>query len=71
MSKIKFTTVSIPKPLYEKIEKFLEGTGFGTVSSFVNFLLRDIVSSGDLNKEGDPDVTEKIRQRLKRMGYIQ
>ena len=70
MSKIKFTTISIPKPLYEKIEKFLEGTGFGTVSSFVNYVLRDIVSSGELDEEGDPDVTEKIRRRLKRLGYI-
>ena len=36
----KFMTVSIPKPLYEKIEKRVEGAGFTSVSDYVTYVLR-------------------------------
>ncbi len=36
----KFTTVSIPAPLFKKIEERIKGTGFTSVSSYVTYVLR-------------------------------
>ncbi len=44
MEKKKFTTVSIPGPLFKKIEERIKGTGFTSVSSYVTYVLREIVS---------------------------
>ena len=66
----KFTTVSIPTPLFRKLGKVIKGTGFPSVSSFVTFVMREVVLGG---KEGEPFSTkdkEKITQRLKELGYL-
>ncbi|HHC19144.1 MAG TPA: CopG family transcriptional regulator, partial [Euryarchaeota archaeon] len=41
----KYTTVSIPVQLYEKIKKLIEGTGFKSVSDYVTFVLREVIAS--------------------------
>ncbi|MHA1197246.1 MAG: CopG family transcriptional regulator, partial [Promethearchaeota archaeon] len=33
--KVEYTTVSIPKPLADKIKERMKGTGFSSVSSYV------------------------------------
>ena len=38
----KFTTISIPMPLAEKIKKRIEGTGFTSLSSYVTYEERDV-----------------------------
>ena len=42
-----FTTISIPKPLAKKIEHRIKGTGFSSLSSYVTYLLREIISKGE------------------------
>ena len=44
----KYTTVSIPKPLYDKIKARIEGTGFTSVSDYVTYVLREVLASRDL-----------------------
>jgi Arc/MetJ-type ribon-helix-helix transcriptional regulator len=66
----KFTTVSIPAPLFKKIEKRIKGTGFPSVSSFVAFVMREVILS---REESDPFSTkdrEKIKERLEKLGYL-
>ena len=41
----KYTTVSIPKPLYDKIKELIKDTGFTSVSDYVTYVLREIVAS--------------------------
>ena len=43
--KVEYTTVSIPKPLAEKIKERMKGTGFSSVSSYVIYILRQVLSS--------------------------
>ena len=43
--KVDYTTVSIPKPLVEKIKERMKGTGFPSVSSYVTYVLRQVISS--------------------------
>jgi Arc/MetJ-type ribon-helix-helix transcriptional regulator len=69
----KYTTVSIPRPLYEKIKKQIEGTGFTSVSDYVTYVLREVLAS--IEEEDKEDVfskeeEEKIKARLRALGYI-
>lgn len=65
-------TIKLPKPLYDKLKKVIEGTGYGSVTEFVVFVLRDLLASKDI--EESPQLTEKeiaaIRRRLKNLGYL-
>ena len=66
----KFTTVSIPAPLFRKLEKMLEGTGFPSVSSFVAFVMREVVLSGKKKEPFSTKDREKIMERLEKLGYV-
>ena len=65
---MKYTTVSIPRPLNDKIKKFIKKTGFASTSAFVTFILREIL----LEKKGKPSGLgeEKIKEHLKALGYL-
>jgi len=68
----KYTTISIPTPLAEKIKKRIEGTGFTNVSSYVTYVLREIISGMD--EETDEAFTkedeERVKERLRALGYL-
>jgi metal-responsive CopG/Arc/MetJ family transcriptional regulator len=70
MSKDK-VTLKIPRPLYNKLKRIIEDTGFSSVNEFVVYVLRDIVA---LSKEEDEELsTEEVRlikERLKNLGYL-
>ena len=68
------TTVSIPRPLFDKIKQRIVGTGFNSVSSYITYLLRQVISRLEMEKESK-DVfnkkdEEEIRKRLKALGYL-
>ena len=70
----KYTTVSIPRVLHERIEELLEGkSGFKSVSDYVTYILREIVEMHETNRSPAPftssDVAQ-IRERLKALGYL-
>ena len=44
-SKVKYGTISLPLPLIEKIQRRIKGTGMPSVSAYVSFVLRQILSS--------------------------
>ena len=70
-NKVEYGTISLPLPLIEKIKLKIEGTGMSSVSSYVAFVLRQILSSETLNKESfNKEEEEKIRNRLRSLGYI-
>ena len=67
----KFTTVSIPTPLFKKIEERIKGTGFTSVSSYVTYVLREIIAEDE--KEEEPfskEDEERVKERLRALGYL-
>jgi Arc/MetJ-type ribon-helix-helix transcriptional regulator len=68
----KFTTISIPTHLADKIKKRIEGTGFTNLSSYVTYVLREIISNMDeerteaFSKEDEA----KVKERLRALGYL-
>ena len=73
MDKSKYTTVSIPRPLYERIKSLIKDTGFKSVSDYVTYILREVVSMHESEKyveELSGEELEEIKRRLKSLGYI-
>lgn len=68
----KYTTISIPTPLAEKIKKRIQGTGFTSLSSYVTYVLREVISG--IEEESEEAFTkedeEKVRERLRALGYL-
>jgi metal-responsive CopG/Arc/MetJ family transcriptional regulator len=66
--------VSIPAPLFKKVEERIKGTGFTSVSSYVTYILREIIASGEDKSEKEEPFTkedeEKIKRRLRALGYL-
>ena len=71
-------TIKIPGPLYNRIAKIVAGSGFNSVTDFIVYVLRDLVST-----KGETDILKKIedtslskdeidaiRKRLKSLGYL-
>ena len=73
-NKVEYSTVSIPKPLINKIKERMKGTGFSSVSSYVTYILRQVISSiqeEERSKEAfSKEEEEKVKQRLRDLGYI-
>jgi Arc/MetJ-type ribon-helix-helix transcriptional regulator len=67
----KFTTVSIPTPLFKKVEERIKGTGFTSVSSYVTYVLREIIA--EEKDEVEPftkEDEERVKERLRALGYL-
>jgi len=62
-------TLKIPRPLYDKIGRVIEGAGYNSVTDFVVYVLRDLVaSSGRPGRSGDD--LDKVKDRLRALGYL-
>lgn len=71
-NKVEYGTISLPIPLINKIKERIEGTGMSSVSSYVSFVLREVLSSTDKKNKGIMNKKNKdeIVKRLKKLGYL-
>jgi hypothetical protein len=60
---VETVTLKIPKPLYDRLVKLIEGTGFRSPTEFVLFVLRDLTGA-------ETQDLEQVRNRLKKLGYL-
>lgn len=68
------TKISIPRHLVEKIKERIEGTNFDSVSSYVAYVLGQVLSitSEEKQKESFTDKDEeKIKEKLRSLGYME
>ena len=77
-------TIKIPRPLYVQLKQVIGGSGFHSVTEFIVYVLRDLMSHHGRGEtipgiparaEGEvdplsPDEIEAIRQRLSSLGYL-
>ncbi len=69
----KYTTVSIPVTLYNRIKNLIKDTGFTSVSDYVTYVLREIVAMHEAAKSEEPftpEDVERIKRKLKALGYL-
>jgi len=63
--------VDIPSTLAKKIEEKIEGTSFETISEYVTYVLREVLSNMEEEEEElSPEEEEKIKERLRALGYL-
>jgi len=66
-----FTAISIPTSLYKRIEETIKGTETASVSSYIVGLLREALSKEEAKPEVfNAEEEEKVKERLKALGYI-
>ena len=66
-------TIKIPRPLYDKIGKVIDGAGYNSVTDFVVYVMRDLVASHEVVARGpgpDADDIERVKERLRGLGYM-
>ncbi len=70
----KYTTVSIPVTLHQRLEKLIEKkTGFKSVSDYVTYVLREVVAMHESREVPGPFTSkdiEQIKERLEALGYL-
>jgi hypothetical protein len=79
MSVIKKTdskvTIKIPRTLYNKLVTIVSGSGFNSVTDFIIYVLRDLMSYSNIPDKSENSSLSKeeiraIRKRLKSLGYL-
>jgi Arc/MetJ-type ribon-helix-helix transcriptional regulator len=67
-----FTTVTIPVSLHKKIEEFIKGTEYRSDSSYAAKVLRESLTKAQpaAAEVFSEDEEEKVKARLKALGYI-
>jgi len=66
-----FTNVAIPTTLYKKIEEHIKGTEIRSVASYAAKVLRESLTKAEPAAEVfSKDEEEKVKERLKALGYI-
>ena len=68
----KFTTISIPTPLFKKIEERIKNTGFNSVPSYVIYVLNEIITEeeGETEEHFTKKDEDRVKARLRALGYI-
>lgn len=66
-------SIKIPRPLYERLQKVIAGSGFSSPTDFIVYVLRDLV--GSMDRAGDDgelrqDELVEIRKKLENLGYL-
>ncbi len=65
-------TLKIPRPLYDNLSEIIKESGFNSVTEFVVYVLRDLLSSRSVQKEPSlsKEEIESVKKRLKSLGYL-
>lgn len=71
-------TIKIPRVLYDRLSVIVSDSGFNSVTDFIIYILRDLVSTrpalrSENIKNGDNLTKEEIdaiRKRLRSLGYL-
>jgi Arc/MetJ-type ribon-helix-helix transcriptional regulator len=65
-------TLKIPRPLYEKLQQIIPGTGYSSVTEFVVYVLRDLAATHELAEAEPYSEAElvRVKERLRSLGYL-
>ncbi len=71
MEEKKVKQIEIPASLYRNIESRIKDTGFQSVDSYVTYVLRKVLSEDMETESLSEDEENRIRERLKSLGYLE
>ena len=59
---VEYVNIPLPKPLYDRLVRTIEGSGYRSVTEYIIFLLRKVI----------PDLeSDDTERRLRALGYLQ
>lgn len=68
--KRKYTTITIPTPLFESIKRSIEDTGFSSVSDYATYILRETTAELNSKRIGKNSEESAIAKKLRALGYM-
>lgn len=68
--KRKYTTITIPTRLFQKLREKIKRTGFSSVSDYATYILRETVSEMELRKTKKTDIPNVV-EKLRALGYTE
>ena len=65
--------VNIPKELVDEIQRRVDKSGgeFKTVEEYIEFVLTEVLREEEPEQAYTPEEEEEIKERLRRLGYIE
>ena len=64
-------TVEISSQILKKIKNRIKDTGFDSASSYIEYVLNEILSdTDDEDEEFTAEDEEKVKERLRALGYL-
>jgi Arc/MetJ-type ribon-helix-helix transcriptional regulator len=65
-------TIKIPRPLYNKVQQLIDDSGFNSVTDFIVFVVRDVISEAGKEERDtfSPDELAALKKRLRNLGYL-
>ncbi len=70
-AKRKYTTITIPAPLFEKIRYKIRDTGFSSVSDYVTYILRETTAELEGKKGSKSNKGSAVIEKLRALGYME
>jgi Arc/MetJ-type ribon-helix-helix transcriptional regulator len=64
----KYTTITIPTALFEKLQRQISNTSFSSVSDYATYILRETIFEIATKKEGKDAST--VTAKLRALGYM-
>jgi Arc/MetJ-type ribon-helix-helix transcriptional regulator len=79
--KRKYTTITIPVSLYDKIQKIIDGTSFSSVSDYTTYVLRETIAEIEFSKNNKKkknkevnnereNLNNNIIKKFEALGYV-
>ncbi|MGK0209341.1 MAG: hypothetical protein ACI83O_000618 [Patescibacteria group bacterium] len=69
-NKVKYGTVSLPAPLIDLMKEKIKGSGIPSVSAYVAYVVRQILSYDDNEVSMSADTEDDVKKKLKKLGYL-
>ena len=69
--KRKYTTITIPSPLFENIQDKIRDTGFSSVSDYATYVLRETMAEMRLSKSKKGGESSAVIEKLRALGYTE
>lgn len=66
----KYTTITIPTLLFNKLQGKIRSTSFSSVSDYVTYILRETITEMELEKKGKRD-SHGVVEKLRALGYTE
>ncbi len=69
--KRKYTTITIPTKLFEKLQERIRDTGFSSVSDYATYILRETFADISAARQRGSRGAGTVVSKLKALGYLE